>query len=148
MGLQYLSDKLVHRLWKGWALIEICYWHCALHLLFGDNMINTDGLGFKKGPVPTSPYTGFDEMPAHFGPLSADEPFLEGLSKNDALRSIRSKIRREIKQVAPAKPARRLPHNPLHKETGPWLCLGIGPGEQNHAGRWYQHVCFFNHTSQ
>ena len=111
-------------------------------------MINTDGLGFKKGPVPTSPYTGFDEMPAHFGPLSADEPFLEGLSKNDALRSICSKIQREIKQVAPAKPARRLPHNPLHKETGPWLCLGIGPGEQNHAGCWYQHVCFFNHTSQ
>jgi hypothetical protein len=86
-------------------------------------------------------------MPPYFGPLSADETTLKGLSKYEALNSIRSNIRLAIKQLAPHKPDRQLPHNPLHKETGPWLCLGIGPGDQKHAGRWYQIVFFWNHSS-
>ena len=88
-------------------------------------------------------------MPPYFGPLSANEPTLKGLSKYEALKSIRSQIRWAIKQlqVAPPKPDRQLPHNPLHKETGPWFCLGTGPGDQKHVGRWYQIVCFLNHTS-
>ena len=87
-------------------------------------------------------------MPPCFGPLSADEPTLKGLSKIEALKSIRSQIRGAIQHVTPPKPDKRPPHNPLHKETGPWLCLGlIGPGDHKHAGRWYQIVCFLNETS-
>ena len=86
-------------------------------------------------------------MPQDFGPLSVDELTLKGFSKRDALRSIRSKIRQAIKPLTPPKPDRQLPHNPLHKETGPWLYLGIGPGGQKHAGRWYQIVGFLISTS-
>jgi len=86
-------------------------------------------------------------MPPYFGPLSADEPTLNGLSKYEALSSIRSKLRQAIKQVAPPKPDRRLPHNPRHKETGPWLCFGTGPWDHKHVGRWYQIVCFLNPRS-
>ena len=90
--------------------------------------------------VPTFPHIDRDEMPPYFG-LSA------GLSnlKNEALISIRSEIKRAIKQVAPPKPNRQPPHNPLHKETGPWLYLGTGPLDPKNAGRWYQIVCFLNH---
>ena len=83
----------------------------------------------------------------YFGPLSADEPTLQGLSKYEALKSIRGRIRQKIKEVAPPKPDKKLPRNPLHKPTGPWLCLGIGPGEGHRdAGRWYQIVRLFSHT--
>jgi hypothetical protein len=79
-------------------------------------------------------------MAPYFGPLSANEPTLNGLSQHEALCSIRARIRQEIRQIAPAKPDRLPPHKPLHKETGPWLCLGIGPGDLRSAGRWYQMV--------
>jgi len=84
-------------------------------------------------------------MPPYFGPLSADEPTLKGLSKSEALSSIRRKIRQAIKHLAPPKPDRRLPRNPLHKVTGPWLYLGTGPWDRKHAGRWYQTVCILSH---
>ena len=86
-------------------------------------------------------------MPPYFGPLSADEPTLKGHSKNEALSLIRRKIRQAIKHLAPLKPDRRLPHNPLHKETGLWFYLGTAPWGRNHAGRWYQIVCILSHKS-
>ena len=86
-------------------------------------------------------------MPPYFSPLSADEPTLKGLSKYEALNLICCKIKHAIKQHAPPRPDRQLTHNPLYKETGPWLCLGTGPLDQKDAGHWYQIVCFLNHTS-
>jgi hypothetical protein len=83
----------------------------------------------------------------YFGPLSADEPTLKGLSKREALTSIRGRIRQQIKEIAPPKPDKQFPHNPFHKETGPWLCLGIGPGGPKYAGCWYQIVRLFNHAT-
>ena len=86
-------------------------------------------------------------MPPYFGPPSADEPTLMGLSKYEAFCLIHCQIKQAIKQLAPPKPDRQPPHDPFHKETGPWLCFGTGPFDQRHAGCWYQNVCFLDHTS-
>jgi hypothetical protein len=75
-----------------------------------------------------------------FGPLSANDPALDGLSKLKALSSIRNRIRLLIKELAPPRPAAQPPHDPLCQETGPWLWLGTG--DRMHAARWYQTVRF------
>jgi len=80
----------------------------------------------------------------YFGPLTADDPTLMGLSKAEALKSIRGRIREQIQAVAPPKPDKQFPHDHLHKETGPRLSLGIGSGSPKYAGCWYQTVRLFN----
>ena len=75
-----------------------------------------------------------------FGPLSANDPALDGLSKLEALSSICNRIRLLIKELAPTRPAAQPPQDPLCQETGPWVWLGVG--DRMHAARWYQTVRF------
>lgn len=51
-----------------------------------------------------------------FGPLSANDPALDGLSKLEALSSIRNRIRPLIKELAPPRPIAQPPHDALCHE--------------------------------
>jgi hypothetical protein len=76
-------------------------------------------------------------MRPYLGPLSA-----QGFTKYSAMGKIRREIRQALREIAPPIPEVQVVHEPSHKVTGPWLC--VGTEGQLDAGRWYLAVRAFN----
>jgi hypothetical protein len=100
-------------------------------------------ISFKNNLTTTSSI--YHNMPqssmSSFGPLSASDAEIAGLSKTAALKKIKTRLREYLLSISGKRPPRLNRHQKGHRECIPRLCLG--GGSRSNAGRWYQLVYYF-----